>query len=139
MANATELDKARLDDMDSQLRRLRDELSQVKYKMQTASIMDEGAVEEDKETANRDKLEKVPLTERLDIYFEDNKLLNKSPNIVRTPLSYEPVACKPLFFDLALNHVELPSLEDKIDSKKTAGNQQAGVVKGLFKGFFGLK
>ena len=77
------------------------------------------------------------MTERLDIYFEDNNLLNSNPNIVKAPLSYEPIPCKPLFFDLALNHVELPSLDDKIDNKK-AGQPQQG-VKGFFKGLLGYK
>jgi signal recognition particle subunit SRP68 len=75
----------------------------------------------------------------LDIYFEDNNLIANNPNIVKLPLSYEPVQCKPLFFDLALNHVELPSLDDKIDSKKTGQQGAQQGVKGFFKGLLGYK
>ena len=44
-----------------------------------------------------------------------------------------PVACKPLFFDLALNHVAFPSLAANIETKKAAGSG----ITGLFKGFLG--
>jgi signal recognition particle subunit SRP68 len=71
----------------------------------------------------------------MDIYFEDSTLASKNPNVIKLPLNFEPIPCKPLFFDLALNHLELPSYEDKIDSKT---QQQAG-VKGFIKGFFGFK
>ena len=133
------LSKEKLDDLEAQVKKLRDDLNQLKYKMQTASILDENIDDEQKEEkVNKDQLEKVPLSERLDIYFEDNNLLNQNANVVRTQLSYEPIACKPLFFDLALNHVELPSLDDKIDSKKTGQQEKAG-VKGLIKGLFGFR
>lgn len=138
---STELDKSRLEEMKSELVKLKDDLAQLKYKMQTSSILDEasGGDEDDDKNAqvSRDKLEKIPLTERMDIYFEDNNLLNNQPNLVRIPGTYEPIGCKPLFFDLALNHIELPSLEDKIDSKKP-GQKDSG-MKGLIKGIFGFR
>ena len=40
----------------------------------------------------------------------------------------QPIACKPLFFDLANNHVMYPSLADRTQS-----------MLGLIKGFFGKK
>ena len=79
-----------------------------------------------------------PLNERVDIYFEDNNLLTNNPNIIKLPLTYEPIPCKPLFLDLALNHVELPSLEDKIDRRPAQQGGQQG-VKGFFKGLLGYK
>ncbi len=72
----------------------------------------------------------------MDIYFEDENLVNGNPNVIKLPLDYEPIPCKPLFFDLALNHVELPSFEDKIDAKKQTQQQQG--VKGFFKGLLGF-
>jgi signal recognition particle subunit SRP68 len=72
----------------------------------------------------------------LDIYFEDNNLLNNNPNVIKLPLDFESIPCKPLFFDLALNHVELPSLDDKLETKKAT--QQPG-YKGFIKGIFGFK
>jgi signal recognition particle subunit SRP68 len=121
------------------LRALEKELNELKYKIQTASLLkDESETTKDSKDGLKDKLEKIPLTERLDIYFEDNNLLSTTPNIIKLPLSYESIPCKPLFFDLALNHVELPSLEDKIDAKKPGqlGAQQG--VKGFFKGLLGF-
>ena len=76
------------------------------------------------------------MNERLDSYYLDPSLSSKTPNLIKLPLSFEPIPCKPLFFDLALNHLELPSYEDKIDAKQQ--QQQAG-VKGFIKGFFGFK
>jgi len=72
----------------------------------------------------------------LDKYYEDASLVTRSPNVIKLPLQFEPVACKPLFFDLALNHLDLPSYEDKIDSK--SGDQQKSGVKGFMKNLFGF-
>ncbi|CAM6001803.1 unnamed protein product [Sphagnum balticum] len=44
-------------------------------------------------------------------------LAGKVP-LVRLPPQYEPIPMKPLFFDLAHNHVKFPSLDDKIDQPK---------------------
>ena len=44
-----------------------------------------------------------------------------------------PVPCKPLFFDLALNHVTFPSLAENMENKKSAaGAGITGFVKGLW-------
>ncbi|KAL3877845.1 hypothetical protein ACJMK2_035489 [Sinanodonta woodiana] len=69
-----------------------------------------------------------PLIERLDQYVEDASLISKKPNLVHFPPDFEPIPCRPLFFDLALNNVDFPSLEDKMESKKTGG--LTGFVKG---------
>ena len=66
----------------------------------------------------------VPLVERLDQYYEDSDMLRGKPNLVNFPPEFSPIPCKPLFFDIALNHVEFPSLDDKLvteDSKAAAG------------------
>lgn len=49
-----------------------------------------------------------------------------------------PVSCKPLFFDLALNHISFPSLAENMESKKAAGAGLTGFVKG-FLGWGGKK
>ena len=85
------------------------------------------------------------LIDRLDTYFEDPSLINKNRlNIVSLPPPLQPIPCKPVLFDLALNHLTFPSLDDKVQSKRapTSGQadkgqqqQQAGLsgfVKGLF-------
>jgi signal recognition particle subunit SRP68 len=74
------------------------------------------------------------LVDRLDIYYEDANNLD-TINVTNLTSEFIPIPCKPLFFDLALNHIELPSYEDKIDSKKT---QQPAGVKGFFKGLLGF-
>lgn len=47
------------------------------------------------------------------------------------------VPCKPLFFDLALNHIDFPSLDDKIETKKQAAGPAVGGLTGLVKGLWG--
>jgi signal recognition particle subunit SRP68 len=81
----------------------------------------------------------------LDTYFEDLSLTNKNRlNIVSLPPPFKPISCKPVLFDLALNHLTFPSLDDKVQSRRQAASvlnhrgqqqQQAGVtgfVRGLF-------
>ena len=53
------------------------------------------------------------------------------PLLAPLPPNYEPIPHKPLFFDLALNHVEYPSLEHRVE-KKAGGI--TGFVKGLLWG-----
>lgn len=83
-----------------------------------------------------------PLYERLDHYKEDQTLNSRNPNVYKlTDFEMEAIPCKPLFFDLALNFVEYPSLDDKIESqitKKQGGAGLSGFVKG-FLGFGGEK
>ena len=70
-----------------------------------------------------------PLTERLDMFCP-----TVSPkDIVYAPFppDYKPIPGKPLFFDLALDHIEFPSLAHRIE-KKEGGI--TGFVKGLFWG-----
>ncbi|KJE93104.1 hypothetical protein CAOG_009730 [Capsaspora owczarzaki ATCC 30864] len=66
------------------------------------------------------RLTRMPLTDRLDIYLQDPSLHSKKPNIITFPPDFGVVAGKPLFFDLALNAVTLPSLSHRAASKKPA-------------------
>jgi signal recognition particle subunit SRP68 len=80
-----------------------------------------------------------PLFERLDQYKEDTTLNSRNPNVYKLTPEMEAIPCKPLFFDLALNFVEFPSLDDKVETaanKKAAGAGLTGFVKG-FLGFGG--
>lgn len=76
----------------------------------------------------------MPLVERLDEYKEDQALATKQPNVIKVPPEMQPIPCKPLFFDLALNLVEFPSLDDKMDAvgKKANPAGITGFVKGLW-------
>ncbi len=74
------------------------------------------------------------LSQRLDEFVEDPSLVTGNPNIIKLPPNMVPVPCKPLFFDLALNHVTFPSLVDNMESKKSAAGPAGitGFVKGLW-------
>lgn len=91
-------------------------------------------------TPNVSKLsikDKKMLVDRLDEYIEDPSLTSNNPCVAQVPSPMTSVPCKPLFFDLALNHVEFPSLEDKIESKKQAAGASVGGLTGLVKGLWG--
>lgn len=76
------------------------------------------------------------MIERLDEFREDPQLLSKNPNVVNLPPAMEPVPAKPLFYDLALNYVEMPSLQEKLDDGK--GQQKQGAsISGFVKGLWG--
>ncbi|GAB1602902.1 signal recognition particle subunit SRP68-like [Argonauta hians] len=72
---------------------------------------------------------KKPLLDRLDNYFEDPSIISKHPKLVSFPPEFEPIPCRPLFFDLALNHVTFPSLDSKME-------QKSGGLTDLVKGWF---
>jgi len=60
-------------------------------------------------------------------------------NLVSLPPPFKSIPCKPVLFDLALNHVQLPSLDDKVQSKRQAASAAQGQPAGLtgyVKGFF---
>ena len=72
----------------------------------------------------------------MDEYVEDPAYLSKNPNIAVFPPEFTPVPCKPLFFDLALNHVELPNLDSKLEQKEVAAPQGImGRLGGLWGGW----
>lgn len=75
-----------------------------------------------------------PLFERLDQYKEDPTLNSRNPNVYKLVPEMEAIPCKPLFFDLALNFIEFPSLEDKIE---TPGKKSGAGISGFVKGFLG--
>ncbi|CAG7668630.1 unnamed protein product [Allacma fusca] len=80
---------------------------------------------------------KEPLIDRLNDFVLDESLVSGEPNVAVFPPDFSPVPCKPLFFDLALNHIKVPaSLEDKagLSTKKggDAGKGITGFVKGLW-------
>lgn len=81
-------------------------------------------------------LKSKPLFDRLSHYVEDQQLNSKNPNVFKITPDIEPIPCKPLFFDLALNFVEMPSLDDKTDSPVKKQQQQQG-ISGFVKGFLG--
>lgn len=78
-------------------------------------------------------LKSKPLFDRLSHYMEDQQLNTKNPNVYKLTPEIEPIPCKPLFFDLALNFVEFPSLDDRVEPDANKGGKQG--ISGFVKGF----
>ncbi|KAM4663077.1 signal recognition particle subunit SRP68 [Discoglossus pictus] len=99
-----------------------------KYSLQAAAILDSSETPE--EVSPSQVKDNKPLSERFDSFSLDAALVSKHANLVRFPPDFQPIPCKPLFFDLALNHVMFPSLEDKLEQKSKSG--LTGYIKGIF-------
>ncbi|CAG0888244.1 unnamed protein product [Cyprideis torosa] len=89
----------------------------------------EGAQEEEGDTTTSSE---QYLINRL----EEWSLQQDTTKLVPLPPPLEPVPCKPLFFDLALNHVTAPSLAEEIEEKQSA---TPGGISGFVKGLWGWK
>lgn len=75
-----------------------------------------------------------PLINRMDSFVYDKEILTGNVPLVSFPPEYEPTPAKPLFFDLALNHIKFPSLDAEIDEGK-AKSGLTGMVKGWLGGW----
>ncbi|XP_038597984.1 signal recognition particle subunit SRP68 [Tachyglossus aculeatus] len=126
--------QAQAGDSDMSLKELPDVqelISQVnaeKYSLQAAAILDT-SVSHQAESPVQEKDGK-PLVERFETFSLDPSLVSKQANLVHFPPGFRPIPCKPLFFDLALNHVAFPPLEDKVEQKPKSG--LTGYIKGIF-------
>ncbi|XP_007958049.1 signal recognition particle subunit SRP68 [Orycteropus afer afer] len=99
-----------------------------KCSLQAAAILDTNDSHQT-ETSSQVKDNK-PLVERFETFCLDPSLVTKQASLVHFPPGFRPVPCKPLFFDLALNHVAFPPLEDKLEQKAKSG--LTGYIKGIF-------
>ncbi|XP_039183938.1 signal recognition particle subunit SRP68 [Crotalus tigris] len=99
-----------------------------KYSLQAAAILDASDIDE-AESPSQVKDGK-PLSERFEVFCLDPSLVSKQASLVHFPPEFQPIPCKPLFFDLALNHVTFPPLEDKVEQKAKSG--LTGYIKGIF-------
>ncbi|XP_051751828.1 signal recognition particle subunit SRP68 isoform X2 [Ctenopharyngodon idella] len=106
------------------------EVNAEKYSLQAAAILDTDDVAE--VPTQQQIKDSTPLSDRLENFRLDPTLLSKQPNLVQFPPDFQPIPCKPLFFDLALNHVAFPPLDDKVEQKGKGG------ITGYFRGFFGF-
>ena len=105
-----------------------------RYRVHSSAVLD-GVRKVDEATKSAVDVDTtVPLLERLDLYYVDPALSSLSkdkpnqkvpPFTSSYPPSFEPVPFKPVFFDLALNHLEFPSLENKLGQKPS--QQKAGI------------
>lgn len=99
-----------------------------KYSLQAAAILD---TDETADVPSQQQVkDNTPLCDRLETFHLDPTLLGKQPNLVQFPPDFQPIPCKPLFFDLALNHVAFPPLDDKVEQKGKGG--LTGYIKGIF-------
>lgn len=104
------------------------EVNAEKYSLQAAAILD---TDEAPEVSSQHQVkDNMPLCERLENFHLDKTLVGKHPNLVQFPPEFQPIPCKPLFFDLALNHVAFPPLDDKVEQKGKGG--LTGYIKGIF-------
>uniref|UniRef100_A0A1B6CIN9 Signal recognition particle subunit SRP68 n=1 Tax=Clastoptera arizonana TaxID=38151 RepID=A0A1B6CIN9_9HEMI len=125
------------DEVKTKLNSLIEDVDGARYSSLAYAVLEEDDGENNASQIQTNKAfkgKKVPLFERLDEYKEDQALTTKQPNVIKLPPEMEPIPCKPLFFDLALNLVEFPSLEDKLEvsGKKTNPAGLTGFVKGLW-------
>ncbi|XP_062304359.1 signal recognition particle subunit SRP68 [Osmerus eperlanus] len=104
------------------------EVNAEKYSLQAAAILDTGDAPE--APSQQQIKDNTPLSERLETFRLDPALVGKQPNLVEFPPDFQPIPCKPLFFDLALNHVAFPPLDDKVEQKGKGG--LTGYIKGIF-------
>ena len=110
--------------MKSDLERLQKKAEADKY-----SIYAEGLIETKEDSV---KTSSKVLSKRLDVYLDDPKVVTGQVPLTEFPPEFKPIPCKPIFFDLALNHLEMPSLEEET-TEGTAGGL-TGFVKGLWGG-----
>ncbi|XP_057311707.1 signal recognition particle subunit SRP68-like [Hydractinia symbiolongicarpus] len=96
-----------------------------KYAAHAASILENSEVESG---VQKMSLTDQVLVDRLESY-QEYRSIPKKPHLVHFPPEPEALPCKPLFFDLALNHIDLPDLESRLEKKKEAGGI-SGFVKG---------
>lgn len=69
---------------------------------------------------------------------EDPNISVKKVQLVKSPPEMHPVPCKPLFFDLALNHLQIPDVGHKLaKEEKKAG--LTGFMKSWIGGWGGKK
>lgn len=121
-------------DFKPQLEKLKKDIEGCKFSAHAYSVLE--GEETQGESPQKGPRSRKPLAERLGEYREDPSLTNKTPNVYRLPPDMKPIPCKPLFFDLALNWAEFPSLDDKIEGASKKGQTNAGLT-GFVKGFLG--
>jgi signal recognition particle subunit SRP68 len=115
-------------DMETQLHSLEQLVEENKFVAHANSILETEKVTD--KMAVLEVSNKVPLVDRLDDYHEDSGLVKGKSNLVHFPPEFEPIPCKPLFFDLAINHLEMPDLNSKLEKKEDGKSSLGGWLGG---------
>lgn len=122
--------------LDGDLKTLLAQIESSKFSAHAYSVLEDDNGDGEPGGTTRAQRSTKPLYERLSQYREDAQLNTKNPNVFKLTADMQPIPCKPLFFDLALNFVEFPSLEDHIDAPGKKAGGAAG-LSGFVKGFLG--
>uniref|UniRef100_A0A182LVI5 Signal recognition particle subunit SRP68 n=1 Tax=Anopheles culicifacies TaxID=139723 RepID=A0A182LVI5_9DIPT len=122
-------------DLRAELKQLVATIEGCKFSAHAYSVLEDDTADDTVLFGKSQKSSK-PLYERLSHYKEDATLNSRNPNVFKLIPEMEPIPAKPLFFDLALNFVDFPSLDDKIEQKATGKGATAG-MSGFVKGLFG--
>lgn len=77
----------------------------------------------------------LPLSRRLDVYHQDKAMAEKKPNLAEFPPPFQPIPCKPLYFDVAREHIDFPDLSAKLNQGGQDG--QGGQKQGWLGGWLG--
>lgn len=117
--------------LEIELNQLIEHIEESKFSTHAFSVLQNDVVE-DANLYGKSLKSSKSLFNSLKEYREDSLLNSRNPNVFKLTPEIQAVTCKPLFFDLAWNLVEFPSLHDKVqqvDAKKG--------ITGLVKGFLG--
>lgn len=117
--------------LQSELKKMVSSIDGSKFSAHAYSVLEDDNSEDASGVSTKSQKTTKPLYERLSQYKEDQSLHTRAPNVFKLTPDMEPIPCKPLFFDLAMNYLELPSLEDKLESPGKKGASITGFVKGF--------
>ncbi|EDW80022.1 uncharacterized protein Dwil_GK12346 [Drosophila willistoni] len=117
--------------MQAELKQVVSTIDGCKFSAHAYSVLEDDTKEDAGGSSSKSQKTTKPLYERLSEYKEDQPLHTKTPNVFKLTPDMEPIPCKPLFFDLAMNYMELPSLESKLESSGKKGASITGFVKGF--------
>ncbi|XP_053207800.1 signal recognition particle subunit SRP68-like [Panonychus citri] len=107
-----------------QIKELQTKANSEKFNIHANSLIkDTEAVQTEK-----DQKSKKPVIERLDTYLSASEVTSGNLKMTDFPPQFRPIPSKPLFFDIAHNHLKFPSLESEIANQKSSGI--TGLVKG---------
>jgi len=119
------------------LKALMETIASNRYRVHSSAILDNLKSKEDVSSSDIDPNQAI--CDRLDVYHEykDSEVTaSKTPTFSKSfPPAFQPIPCKPIYFDLALNHVEFPSLDDKLPGRQQdqkGGNGISGFISNIW-------
>lgn len=90
-----------------------EELNQMIYSQRcsahASAFLQTQLIDEEMKSFNKDKL----LADRL----EEFNISTDIPKLAKLPPDFQHIPCKPLFFDISLNHIDFPDLEERVEKE----------------------